>query len=62
MYYWPDQELDDAKNTLYMSLSRHKIPLSLLSQFMPIQFYQVCEGEITIHPKDLVHSHIRTVA
>jgi D-tagatose-1,6-bisphosphate aldolase subunit GatZ/KbaZ len=29
---------------------------------MPIQFYQVCEGKISLHPKELVHSHIRTVA
>jgi len=61
-YYWPDKELNEAKNRLYLNLSRHKIPLSLLSQFMPFQFYQVCEEKITIHPKDLVHSHIRTIA
>lgn len=61
-YYWPDQELDNAINRLYMNLSCHKIPMSLLSQFMPMQFYKVCEEKITIYPKDLVHSHIRTVA
>ncbi len=61
-YYWPDREIDAAKNRLYLNLSRHMIPLSLLSQFMPVQFCKVCEGEITAYPKDLVHSHIRTVA
>lgn len=61
-YYWPNQEIEDAKNRLCKNLTRNRIPLSVLSQFMPIQFYQVCEGKIATHPKDLVHSHIRTVA
>jgi D-tagatose-1,6-bisphosphate aldolase subunit GatZ/KbaZ len=61
-YYWPNQELEVAKTRLYNNLTLNKIPLSLLSQFMPDQFYSVCEGEIGLHPKDLVHSHIRTVA
>ena len=61
-YYWPGQELEDAKNKLCKNLTHYRIPLSLLSQFMPIQFYQACEGKIAIQPKDLIHSHIRTVA
>jgi D-tagatose-1,6-bisphosphate aldolase subunit GatZ/KbaZ len=60
-YYWPNTELDSAKNKLFENLKKNKIPTSLLSQFMPIQFYQVCEGLITTEPKELVHSYIQVV-
>ena len=61
-YYWLNQELEDAKIKLYYNLTHNIIPLSLLSQYMPAEFYQVCDGKISVHPKDLVQSHIRTVA
>lgn len=60
-YYWPNREIEDAKTRLFHNLTHFKIPLSLLSQFMPTQFYQVCEGKISIDPKDLVRSHIQTL-
>ncbi len=61
-YYWPIKELDFARKKLFKNLKENKIPLSLLSQFMPVQFYQVCNGAITVDPKDLVNSYIRIVA
>jgi D-tagatose-1,6-bisphosphate aldolase subunit GatZ/KbaZ len=61
-YYWTAQDLERSKSRLFNNLRNHKIPMSLLSQFMPSQFYQVCDGSITTDPKDLVQSHIRTVA
>jgi D-tagatose-1,6-bisphosphate aldolase subunit GatZ/KbaZ len=60
-YYWPLAELDSAKNRLFENLRNNKIPFSLLSQFMPVQFYQVCEGTIIADPKELVHSYIQSV-
>ncbi len=61
-YYWPMSELDSARNILYNNLRGNKIPLSLLSQYMPVQFYKVCEGLLAPEPEQLVHSHIQTVA
>ena len=61
-YYWPIPELDSAKNKLFENLQNNKIPTSLLSQFMPVQFYQVCEGLITTDPKELLHSYIQIVS
>tara|TARA_R110002050_G_scaffold300778_1_gene472538 strand:- start:7285 stop:8607 length:1323 start_codon:yes stop_codon:yes gene_type:complete len=61
-YYWPMAELDSARNRLFKNLQRNRIPNSLLSQFMPVQFYQVGEGLITTDPKDLVHSYVQIVA
>lgn len=61
-YYWPDNNLERSKEKLCFNLTKHKIPLSVLSQFMPAQFSRVCEGQLTINPIDLVYSHIRNVA
>lgn len=60
-YYWADPEVENAKKRLIKNHKRTKIPLSLLSQFMPDQFFQVCAGTTTPGPLDLVHSHIQTV-
>lgn len=60
-YYWPLKEIETAKEKLFSNLVRTGIPLSLLSQFMPMQFYLVREGMIEATPLDLVHSHIHTV-
>jgi len=60
-YYWPFKEVEDAKNKLFSNLTNTGIPLSLLSQYMPIQFYQVSDGSIEATPTELVHSHIQTV-
>ena len=61
-YYWPNSEVEDAKKKLYATLTKNRIPLSLLSQFMPEEFYHVSAGHIPVHPQDLVYSHIRRVA
>jgi len=60
-YYWPMADLDLARNRLFENLQKNRIPHSLLSQFMPVQFYQVCEGMIKAEPKDLVNSYIQIV-
>ena len=61
-YYWPLKQTSLAKDRLFSNLEKHVIPLSLLSQFMPAQFYQVCEGRLSPEPQKLVQNYIRTVA
>jgi len=61
-YYWPMPVLRDAQSRLFNNLTKNKIPLSLLSQFMPYQFYEVSEGITEALPDQLVHSYIRIVA
>ncbi len=61
-YYWPMGDVESSRKKLFANLQETKIPLSLLSQYMPTQFYQVCRGHIQAEPKELVLSHIRTVA
>jgi D-tagatose-1,6-bisphosphate aldolase subunit GatZ/KbaZ len=61
-YYLPVAEVESSRATLFENLRKHKIPVSLLSQFMPVQFYQICEGQIEPEPQQLVHSYIQIVA
>jgi D-tagatose-1,6-bisphosphate aldolase subunit GatZ/KbaZ len=60
-YYWPVKELMLARERLYENLTKNRIPHSLLSQFMPVQFYHVNEGKIEATPKELMHDYIQVV-
>ena len=60
-YYWPDESINAAKDRLIDNLRKNKIPLSLLSQFMPYQFYEILEGRLANEPMELVLNYIRIV-
>lgn len=60
-YYWPDELINTAKNRLIENLRKNKIPLSLLSQFMPYQFYEILDGRLANEPMELVLNYIRII-
>lgn len=60
-YYWPDPSIESARLRLMDNLRKNNIPLSLLSQFMPSQYYRVLNGELANDPRELVADHIRDV-
>ncbi|MGL1892416.1 MAG: D-tagatose-bisphosphate aldolase, class II, non-catalytic subunit [Spirochaetaceae bacterium] len=60
-YYWPDAEIDAAKNKLFKNLEKEAVSLSLLSQYMPNQYLAVRAGEIKATPEDLVLNRIKDV-
>ncbi len=60
-YYWPEPTIVAAVATLFKNLTDHSIPLPLLSQYLPHQFHQVREGEISAKPEALVVAKIREV-
>jgi D-tagatose-1,6-bisphosphate aldolase subunit GatZ/KbaZ len=60
-YYWPDESINAARNRLIDNLRKNKIPLSLLSQFMPYQFYEVLSGKLANDPMELVLNYIRII-
>jgi D-tagatose-1,6-bisphosphate aldolase subunit GatZ/KbaZ len=60
-YYWPDESINTAKDRLIDNLRKNKIPLSLLSQFMPYQFYEILEGRLVNEPMELVLNYIQIV-
>jgi D-tagatose-1,6-bisphosphate aldolase subunit GatZ/KbaZ len=61
-YYWVHPLIQQSINSLFTNLTRNPIPLSLLSQFMPIAYRLVSEGQTGSSPQELVHCHIRNVA
>ncbi|MEN8227039.1 MAG: class II D-tagatose-bisphosphate aldolase, non-catalytic subunit [Bacteroidota bacterium] len=58
-YYWPYRSVRVAKDKLFENLRKNRIPLSLLSQFMPTQFFKVLNGTLTNDPKEIVLDYIR---
>ena len=60
-YYWTDESLSQAKDRLFKNLRKNRIPLSLLSQFMPTQFHKVLNGTLANDPKEIVLDYIRII-
>ncbi|MBF0196591.1 MAG: D-tagatose-bisphosphate aldolase, class II, non-catalytic subunit [Planctomycetes bacterium] len=60
-YYWPDKEIEIAKEKLISNLEKNPIPLSLLSQYLPGQYHSVREKGLEICPLTLIKDHIRDV-
>lgn len=57
-YYMPQATVADAKNKLIANLREVGISLAVLSQFMPIQYTKVREGELENDPEALIRDRI----
>ena len=60
-YYWNVSEVKKAVEILFENLKKKKIPLTLVSQFMPIQYQKIRDGIIKDDPKELVRDNIVNV-
>lgn len=60
-YYWSDPFVQCELKQLFQNLLAEKIPLSVLSQFMPLQYDRVRRGELTAAPGALIQDSIRNV-
>ena len=60
-YYWPDKSIDKAKNRLIDNLRGNRLPLSLISQFMPSLFPDVLDGKLGNDPLELIATYIRII-
>jgi D-tagatose-1,6-bisphosphate aldolase subunit GatZ/KbaZ len=58
-YYWADDEVDAARETLLANLDRTGIPLPLISQFLPGQYDRVRAGNLEPFAQSLVIDRIR---
>lgn len=59
--YWPDSQIDDAFERLVRNLADEPIPLPLISQYLPLQYVKVREGNINATPRELIISHIQDI-
>lgn len=60
-YYWPDDRIRGAQQTLFANLSETGIPLPLLSAHLPDQYTRVRRGMLAPEPQALVVDRVRDV-
>lgn len=60
-YYWPDSQIDEAFARLVRNLADWPIPLPLISQYMPLQYIKVREGDLKATPRELIIDHIQDI-
>lgn len=60
-YYWHRPAVQEEIARLLDNLSTRPIPLTLLSQFLPLEYHAVRAGEVQNVPEQLIQYHIRNV-
>jgi len=60
-YYWPVPEVETALNRLLANLDSNPPPLTLLSQYLPLQYAAIREGKIGLRARGLVLHSIEQV-
>lgn len=60
-YYWPNPKIQGAVDALMEELGQREIPLSLLGQYMPVQYDEVRDGALAREPRALVRSAVLRV-
>ncbi len=60
-YYWQVPEVQKALARLLHNLEKHPAPLTVLSQFLPVQTERIRAGAVANVPKDLICDRIRSV-
>ncbi len=58
-YYLPKENVQKAFSKLIENLEKVEIPLSLLSQYMPLEYTEVREGRLSKLPYELLLHHIK---
>lgn len=57
-YYWPHPDVVSALQRLIQNLTVHPAPVSLLSQYLPVQSEAVRSGALANRPADLIRHRI----
>jgi D-tagatose-1,6-bisphosphate aldolase subunit GatZ/KbaZ len=60
-YYWPQPSLQEEVNHLLHNLAHFACPLTLLSQYLPLEYEAVRQGLLENHALALIGHHIRRV-
>lgn len=60
-YYWLEPEVKRSLQLLLQNLRSVNIPLSILSQYMPVQFERVREGRLHKDPDVFIHDRVMDV-
>jgi D-tagatose-1,6-bisphosphate aldolase subunit GatZ/KbaZ len=60
-YYWNDPSVQEEIARLLDNLATHPVPLTLLSQFFPLEYEAIRQGRLGPTPEMIVREHIRHV-
>jgi D-tagatose-1,6-bisphosphate aldolase subunit GatZ/KbaZ len=60
-YYWPEPSVQKEVDLLLANLSNGRIPLTLLSQYMPRQYEVIRQGKLKNCAESLIENRIREV-
>ena len=60
-YYWPHPRIRQSVEKLMANLTETKLPLGLISQYMPVQFERLSLNELSAVPHDLILDKIQDV-
>ena len=60
-YYWPHPKVEQALNQLIKNLNDMPPPLTLISQYMPVQYKALMAGELTLDARELIFHKISEV-
>jgi len=60
-YYWPQPSVQEEVKLLLHNLSRFSCPLTLLSQYLPIEYEAIREGSLKNNAAAIIGHHIRRV-
>ena len=60
-YYWPHPRIRQSVEKLIANLTDAKLPLGLISQYMPVQFERLSLNELNAEPHALILDKIQDV-
>jgi len=60
-YYWPNSVIQKSLHRLIENLTKEEIPLTILSQYLPLQYEAIREGKLQNHISDLIDFGITQV-
>jgi D-tagatose-1,6-bisphosphate aldolase subunit GatZ/KbaZ len=60
-YYWPMPEVQVRLDHLLKNLGGKPIPLSLVNQFIPVQYARILEGRLDNHPQAILLDKVKSV-
>jgi D-tagatose-1,6-bisphosphate aldolase subunit GatZ/KbaZ len=60
-YYWPLPSVQEEVKLLLHNLGRFSCPLTLLSQYLPLEYEAIRQGALENHAAALIGHHIRQV-
>jgi D-tagatose-1,6-bisphosphate aldolase subunit GatZ/KbaZ len=60
-YYWPVPAVESALGRLLANMDSNPPPLSLLAQYLPLQYEAMREGRMRLSARELVRHHVERV-